>query len=46
MGDWGFFIGVAAFFCVAIWAAVTYQDSIVFFLPISEYAFTLQMFGK
>ncbi len=45
MGVWGFFIVVAVFFCVAIWAAVTYQDSIPF-LPISEYAFTLQMFGK
>ncbi len=45
MSDWGFFIGVAVFFCVAIWAAVTYQDSIPF-LPISEYAFTLTIFGK
>ncbi len=45
MSDWSFFIGVAVFFCVAIWAAVTYQDSIPF-LPISEYAFTIQMWGK
>ena len=45
MSDWTFFIGVAVFFCAAIWALVNYQDSIPF-LPISEYAFTLQMFGK
>jgi len=45
MSDWTFFIGVFVFFGVAIWAAANYQDSIPF-LPISEYAFTLQMFGK
>ncbi len=45
MSDRSFFIGGVVFFCVAIGAAVTYQDSIPF-LPISEYAFTLQMFGK
>ncbi len=45
MSDWSFFIGVVVFLGVAIWAAVTYQDSIPF-LPISEYAFTIQMWGK
>ncbi len=45
MSDWSFFIGVAVFFCVAIWAAVTYQDSIPF-LPISEYTMLIQMWSK
>lgn len=45
MSDWSFFVGVALLFGAATWAIMYYQDSIPF-LPISEYAFTLQMFGK